>query len=135
TVTREPELTARLREVRGRAGITASPDGAAALLRGLDSLPERLGKITATATELADRLAAHAAVENVRYPGFGGVISFEVADPRALETGTRTIVNATSLGGVRSTIESRHRWEGDRIPRGLVRLSIGLDGLDELWAD
>ncbi len=44
-------------------------------------------------------------------------------------------MNATSLGGVNSTMESRHRWEGDRIPRGLLRLSVGLEEVDELWAD
>jgi len=45
------------------------------------------------------------------------------------------IVNATSLGGANSTMESRHRWEGDRIPRGLLRLSVGLEDVEELWAD
>ncbi len=135
TVTREPALTARLRDLRSRTGITAAPDAAAALLRGLGSLTERLHRITATATDLATRLAAHTAVANVRYPGIGGVIAFEVADPRTVETRTRTILNATSLGGVRSTIESRHRWEGDRIPSGLLRLSVGLEDADDLWAD
>jgi cystathionine gamma-synthase len=71
----------------------------------------------------------------VRYPGYSGVISFDVADPRAVETRTKLIVNATSLGGVTSTMESRHRWEGDRIPPGLLRLSVGLEPVDELWAD
>jgi len=135
TVTREPELTDRLRNMRGRSGITASPDSAAALLRGLDTLTERLHRITATATELAARLGADPAVDGVRYPGIGGVISFDVADPRAVETRTRIFLNATSLGGVRSTIESRHRWEGDRIPHGLVRLSVGLEAVDALWSD
>ena len=39
------------------------------------------------------------------------------------------------LGGTDSTMESRHRWEGDRIPRGLLRLSVGLEDPEELWAD
>ena len=47
----------------------------------------------------------------------------------------RTIVNATSLGGTRSKLEARHRWEGDRIPTGLLRLSVGLEDPDALWAD
>ena len=71
----------------------------------------------------------------MRYPGFSGVISFDVADPRAVETRTQLIINATSLGGAHSTMESRHRWEGDRIPAGLLRLSVGLEDVDELWAD
>ena len=83
-------------------------------------------------------LETHAAVENVRYPGFGALISFDVADggaARRVETATQLIVNATSLGGVTSTMESRHRWEGDRVPVGLLRLSVGLEDPDELWAD
>jgi cystathionine gamma-synthase len=135
TITRDPELGARLLELRGRVGSQASPDAAAALLRGLDSLDGRMARITASASELARRLTAHPGVQRVRYPGFSGVISFDVADPRAVETRTRLIVNATSLGGETSTIESRHRWEGDRIPTGLLRLSVGLDDVDELWAD
>jgi len=45
------------------------------------------------------------------------------------------IANATSLGGVNSTMESRHRWEGDRIPEGLLRLSVGLEDVEEIWDD
>ena len=59
--------------------------------------------------------------ETVRYPGFGGLLSFDVADgdaARRVETSTRVIVNATSLGGVTSVMESRARWEGDRVPAG-----------------
>jgi cystathionine gamma-synthase len=135
TVTRDPDKTAKLLEVRGRAGIQAAPDAAAALLRGLDTLDDRMRRITETASELARRLEAHPAVELVRYPGYSGLIAFDVADARAVETGTQLIVNATSLGGETSTIESRHRWEGDRIPRGLLRLSVGLEDVDVLWAD
>jgi cystathionine gamma-synthase len=134
-VARDPALAARLREVRTRTGISAAPDAAAALLASLETLEERMRRHTESATELARRLTAHPAVERVRYPGFSGLISFDVADPRAVETSTRLIVNQTSLGGVRSSMESRHRWEGDRIPRGLLRLSVGLEDVDELWAD
>jgi len=135
TVTRDPEQTGRLLELRGRAGLQSAPDAAASLLRGLDTLEERMRRATASASELARRLAEHDAVERVRYPGFSGVISFDVADPRAVETRTKLIVNATSLGGETSTMESRHRWEGDRIPRGLLRLSVGQEDVEELWKD
>ena len=53
----------------------------------------------------------------------------------AVETATSLIVNATSLGGVHSSLEGRHRWEGDRIPAGLLRLSVGLEDVEALWAD
>jgi len=121
TLTRDPDRTSRLLELRGRSGVQASPDAAASLLRGLATLEERMPRITRSAIEIARRLEEHPATERVRYPGFSGLISFDVADPRRVETATRLIVNATSLGGETSTIESRHRWEGDRIPEGLLR--------------
>jgi len=97
----------------------------------------RVRRQTETARELARRLEGHPAVVRVRYPALGGVISFDVADDeaRTVETSTRLIRNQTSLGGVESSLESRHRWEGDRIPRGLLRLSVGLEDADALWAD
>jgi cystathionine gamma-synthase len=52
-----------------------------------------------------------------------------------METATDLITNATSLGGVDSTMESRHRWEGDRIPPGLLRLSVGHEDPEAIWAD
>lgn len=134
TISRAPH-TARLRELRVNAGITASPESASSLLRGLETLEARMQQHTESATEIVTRLRAHSAVENVRYPGFSGLISFDVAEPRAVETATTLIVNATSLGGETSTMESRHRWEGDRIPSGLLRLSVGLEPVDEIWAD
>jgi cystathionine gamma-synthase len=135
-VTRDAGLHARLRDVRTRVGLHAAPDSAGSLLRGLEDLDERLHRQTETATELAHRLARHPAVRFVRYPGFAGVISFDVAgDPLPVETSTTLIRNQTSLGGAHSSMESRHRWEGDRIPRGLLRLSVGLEDVDEIWAD
>jgi cystathionine gamma-synthase len=135
TITRQPAHTEALRTIRTRTGSVGSPDAAGALLAGLDSLSRRMRRITGTATELARRLEGHPAVQLVRYPGFSGLLSFDVADPRHVETRTRVITNATSLGGVNSTMESRHRWEGDRIPPGLLRLSVGLEEVEELWED
>jgi len=135
TVTRDPERSARLREFRSSAGIVSAPDAAAALVRGLDTLDARMARHTETATELTRRLKEHPAVSIVRYPGFSGLISFDVEDPRGVETSTELILNATSLGGARSTMESRHRWEGDRIPTGLLRFSVGLEDVEPLWAD
>jgi cystathionine gamma-synthase len=127
-----------LRTVRTRTGIVPAPDPAWQLLRGLKTLELRVRRQTATATELAARLREHPKVSNMRYAGIGGLLAFDVADgeaARRVETSTRLIVNATSLGGVTSVMESRHRWEGDRVPPGLLRLSVGLEDADELWAD
>ena len=135
-VCRDPETAARLKEFRTRTGIVAAPDPAWLLVRGLRTLEARVRRQTETAQELARRLEAHPAVERVRYPGFSGLMSFDVAgDARQVETSTKLITNATSLGGVESTMESRHRWEGDRVPENLLRLSVGLEDVDELWAD
>jgi cystathionine gamma-synthase len=128
----------RLWELRKNLGIVAAPDPAWLLLRGLKTLRVRVERQTATAEVLAERLRGHPAVQVVRYPGFGGLISFDVADrdaARRVETSTTVIRNATSLGGVDSSMETRHRWEGDRVPEGLLRLSVGLEDPDELWRD
>jgi cystathionine gamma-synthase len=135
---RSAEDAQRLREFRGRTGIVAAPDPCWLLSRSLKTLRVRMERHTANATAIAERLRDHPAVEVVRYPGFGGLLSFDVADgqvARKVETSLRMIENATSLGGVESVLESRTRWEGDRVPAGLLRLSVGLEDVDELWAD
>ena len=121
-------LFERLHLTRRLTGLVASADTAWLLERGLKTLEVRLDRMEATARVLAERLAGHAAVTTVRYPGFGFLISFDVADgdaARRVETATGAIENATSLGGVRTKLESRHRWEGERCPEGLLRLSVG----------
>jgi cystathionine gamma-synthase len=132
----DADAAARLRAFRGRTGIVASPDGAWLLLRSLKTLQVRVERQTATANELARRLEAHDAVEVVRYPGFGGMLSFDVrGDAHRVETSLQLISNATSLGGVDAVLESRRRWEGDRVPVNLLRLSVGLEDVDALWGD
>ena len=125
----------RLRAFRGRTGIVAAPDPCWLLLRSLKTLRVRMERITATAQALVEKLRTHQNVETVRYAGFSGLISFDVPEPRKVETSLRLIKNATSLGGTESVLESRARWEGDRVPPGLLRLSVGLEDPDELWAD
>lgn len=137
-VCRDPADAERLRTFRSRTGIVCAPEVAWLVERGLDTLAVRLERQSATAAVLAERLAAHETVTTVRYPGFGGLLSFDVPDgdtARRVETGTRLIANATSLGGTHTTLETRHRWEGDRCPPGLVRVSVGLEDADELWGD
>jgi cystathionine gamma-synthase len=137
-VCRDAETAAELRRFRTVTGIVAAPDPAWLLLRGLKTLELRVARQTETAALLAERLTAHPAVSTVRWAGLGGLLSFDVADAataRRVETSTRVIVNATSLGGVTSVMESRARWEGDRVPAGLLRLSVGLEDPETLWED
>ena len=137
-VCRAQEAADELRAFRTRTGIVAAADPAWLLMRGLKTLEVRVLRQTATASVIAERLAEHPAVSTVRYPGLGGLLSFDVADgdaARSVESSTRVIVNATSLGGVTSVMESRRRWEGERVPPGLLRLSVGLEEPEVLWHD
>ena len=108
-------------------------------LRGSRTLALRLRQAQATASELAARLAAHAAVDRVRYPGFGTIVSFELADAGAADRAcraTRLIRHATSLGGVETCMERRGEHPGqDHIPPGLIRLSTGCENLEDVWTD
>ena len=137
-VCKDADDAARLKEFRTRSGIVAAPDPCFLLLRGLRTLELRIRRQTESATELAERLADHPNVLIVRYAGIGGLLSFDVVDgktARRVETSLELIMNATSLGGVTSVLEARARWEGDRVPPGLLRLSVGLEPVEELWAD
>jgi cystathionine gamma-synthase len=128
----------RLKEFRTRSGIVAAPDPCSLLLRGLETLEPRVRRQTESAAELARRLQGHPAVQIVRYAGIGGLLSFDVAgadEARHVETSLQLITNATSLGGIHSLLEARARWEGDRVPPGLLRLSVGLEPVEDLWAD
>ena len=136
--TRDDDLRERLWHTRRLFGLTPSADTAWLLQRGLKTLEVRVMRQVATAHEIARRLESHPAVTVVRYPGLGGIVSFDVADGAAalkVETSVQLIENATSLGSTRSKIESRHRWEGDRCPKGLLRLSVGLEDPEAIWAD
>ena len=138
-VTKDADDATRLHDFRTRTGLVAAPDPVWLLIRSLETLELRMARHTEGATELARRLAEHPNVERVRYPGFSGMMSLDVvggADgARRLETGVREILNATSLGGTRTTLESRARWEPERVPPNLVRLSVGLEAVDRLWDD
>jgi cystathionine gamma-synthase len=137
-VCRDADAAEALRTFRARTGISPAPEPARLLLRSLPTLEVRVRAQCATAAVIAERLREHPKVELVRYPGLGGLISFDVADgdaARRVETSLRLVTNATSLGSVHSLCEGRHRWEGDRVPAGLLRLSVGLEDPEEIWAD
>jgi cystathionine gamma-synthase len=137
-VSKRAEDAARLLEFRSHTGPVPAADTAWLLLRGLQTLEVRMTRQTETARVIAERLRVHRAVQIVRYPGFGGLLSFDVADAdtaRRVETSTELIANMTSLGGVTTRIEARARWEGARVPPGLLRLSVGLEDSDALWQD
>jgi cystathionine gamma-synthase len=144
-----------LRLRRSLHGAVPGPLEAFLALRGIRTLPVRLARAQATAAVLAERLQAHPSVDLVRYPGlpthpgraiaerqmkgFGSLLSFEVvggAGPAAIVCDSvRLAVHGTSLGGVETLLERRAMWPDEDVPEGLIRLSVGLEDPEDLWAD
>ena len=138
-VTNHDEELRRLRNARSLNGATPGMLECFLALRGSRTLPLRLRRAQASARQLAARLSEHAAVERVRYPGFGAIVSFELTDAGAADAAcraTRIIRHATSLGGVETCMERRSVHAGqEHIPPGLIRLSAGCEDLEDLWID
>jgi cystathionine gamma-synthase len=153
---RDPDLLDRVRRLRTDTGGVLSPDGAWLVLRGLRTLAVRLERHGASALHLARRLADHPGVVAVHYPGlpadpghevaarqmhggFGGLLAFELRDAAAADAMCDRLAlvrRATSLGSVETLIERRARIEPDgRVAQGLLRLSVGLEDVDDLWDD
>ena len=140
-VTSDEELYAVLKGRRDLLGAVPGTLEAWLTLRGLRTLHLRVERAQQNAMELARRLAEHPAIGEVRYPGFGGILAVVLAGGAMaadlLTRKTRLWVHATSLGGVESTFERRRRWktEATTIPDGLVRMSVGIEDVDDLWDD
>jgi cystathionine gamma-synthase len=138
-VTAGPGELALLREVRSRNGATPEMLECFLALRGARTLALRLRHAQSSAQRLTQRLGDHTAVARVRYPGFGTIISFELKDAAAADRACqaiRIIRHATSLGGIETSMERRSVHPGqEHIPPGLIRLSVGCEDVEDLWAD
>jgi cystathionine gamma-synthase len=140
-VARDVDIADRLVEVRSSLGAVPGTVEAWLALRGLRTLHLRVERAQANAVELAGRLGAHPAVTKVHYPGLGAMVSIELGrsprDVDAVVGATRLWVQATSLGGVESSLERRRKWAGEspEVPESLVRLSVGVEDVDDLWHD
>ncbi|MGH2699080.1 MAG: trans-sulfuration enzyme family protein [Actinomycetota bacterium] len=154
-VVRDDRTYDELLELRTLYGAIAGPMESWLALRGLRTLPLRLERAQDNAGELARRLDAHATVTRVRYPGlpddpghevarrqmdgFGAMVCFEVSDAEVADriTGSlQVIVDATSLGGLETTIDRRSRYPGEEaVPEGLLRLNVGCEFIEDLWTD
>lgn len=154
-VTADPQRAASLATRRTLLGGVPGALDAFLALRGLRTLPVRLERAQANAGELARRLDAHPAVRRVRYPGlpadpgheraakqmrgFGGMLAFETATAEGAEAvcrAVRLIAHVTSLGGVETTMERRRRHPNeDLTPDELIRVSVGCEHVEDLWAD
>lgn len=147
-VTDEPGLHARLAFHLNAEGTGLAPFESWLLLRGMKTLALRIERQSATAARIADFLRSHPAVQEVFYPGMGAVISFTTGDPglsRRIAEATRLFTIAVSFGSVGSSISLPCRMSHasvppelrDRLgpPPDLVRLSIGIEDVDDLTAD
>ncbi|MGL4743615.1 MAG: trans-sulfuration enzyme family protein [Dermatophilaceae bacterium] len=134
-------LRERLSRHRQLHGAVAGPVETWLALRGLRTLHLRMARACANAAALADQATHHPAVTRVRYPGFGAIVSVEVvggaAGAERVASATRVWVHATSLGGVESMLERRRRQpdEPEQVPDELLRLSVGVEDIDDLWDD
>lgn len=143
----DEEFAGRLRQIRFATGGVLHPLAGYLLLRGLSTLPVRVRAASANAAELVRRLGADPRVARVHYPRLGGaMIAFEVhGDPHEVISRVRLITPAVSLGSVDTLIQHpasiSHRIvdADDRRRAGvsdrLLRLSVGLEDVDDLWAD
>jgi len=154
---KKSDLAARIKDFQRVGGAVLSPFDCWLILRGVQTLVPRMRLHCENARRVAEYLSTHPAVSLVHYPGlandpghaiasrqmrdFGGMLSFEVRGGRdeafAFTSRLKLIVRATSLGGTHSLIEHRASIEGafSRSPESLLRLSVGLEGADDLIAD
>jgi cystathionine gamma-synthase len=157
TVTAQPTLQAALHTQRTLNGAIPGPMEAFLALRGLRTLHLRVARAGENAAELARRLSAHPKVHRVRHPslpddpgharaaaqmsGFGAIVAIEVAGgadgAEQVAAAVRLWVHATSLGGVESSLERRRRHpaEAGSVPDNLLRLSVGIEDVEDLWDD
>lgn len=140
-VTNDAGLAARLLTARTLGGAIPGPHETWLALRGMRTLHLRWERACANAATLVERLHDHPSVAQVRYPGSGAMIALEVvggADAaRAVEDLVEVWLPATSLGGVESMLERRrrHALEPSSVPENLLRLSVGVEDVEDLWTD
>jgi cystathionine gamma-lyase len=150
--TRDAGLEARVRNWRKLSGAVPGAFEAWLLHRGIETLEVRLERMCASAQAIAERLALQPMVKNLRFPGlpgdpsfeiasrqmadFGFLIGFELADADAAErflSACPFVTQTTSFGGTHTAGERRARW-GDPVAEGFIRLSVGVEPLEPLWA-
>ncbi len=156
-ITANDDLWTTLESKRRNLGAIPGPMEAWLALRGLRTLALRLERAQSNAAFLAERLLEHPRVSRVRYPGlpddpgherakaqmsgFGAILAIELGGDadgaQRVCKSTKLWVHATSLGGVESMLERRRRWPAEvpTIPADLIRLSVGIEHPDDLWAD
>ena len=156
-VTIDQDMREKIVMRRVLLGAVPSAFDAFLAIRGIRTLFVRMDRAEFNAQELAELLQSHPAVAKVHYPGLpshknagvakdqtrgpGSVMSFEVNgsadDAQRVCESVQLLTHATSLGGVETLLERRRRWaaENTEIPDNLIRLSVGIENVDDIWAD
>ena len=141
-ITAGAELAERVRFVQNAVGAVPGPFDCFLVHRGIRTLALRVARHTENGRAVSEWLRGAPAVEDVRWPGFGGMVSFRHPDAMALVGRTELFTLAESLGGVESLIEvpqaMTHQSVEDSaaaVPADLVRLSCGIEAATDLIAD
>jgi cystathionine gamma-synthase len=141
-VVADAELHERVRFVQNAVGAVPGPLDCFLVHRGIRTLGLRVRAHTENGRAVSEHLAGAPGVQDVRWPGFGGMVSFRHPDARRIAASTRIFSLAESLGGVESLIEVPHAMthqsvEGSSaaVPPELVRLSCGIEAAEDLIAD
>ncbi|WP_170765985.1 cystathionine gamma-lyase [Ruegeria lacuscaerulensis] len=148
---RNVQILERVEEWRRVSGAIPGPHEAWLLHRGLETLDVRFDRMCSSAQVLAERLAGHAAIQSIRFPGLRNDPSYALAKAQTARFGfllsitldseakAEEFINscpmlrpATSFGGVHSSAERRARW-GDDVNPAFIRLSVGCEPVEELW--
>jgi cystathionine gamma-synthase len=141
-ISRSEEWYERIRFVQNAVGAVPGPFDCFLVHRGLRTLHLRMAAHARSAAAVVEMLRATSDVQDVRWPGFSGMVSFRHPGATELATRTRLFTLAESLGGVESLIEvpqamTHQTVEGSAaaVPPDLVRLSCGVEDPGDLVAD
>jgi cystathionine gamma-synthase len=141
-IARDPEWYERLRFIQNAVGAVPGPFDCFLVHRGLRTLHLRMDAHARSAVAVVELLRATPGVEDVRWPGYSGMVSFRHPEAAAVAARTRLFTLAESLGGVESLIEvpqamTHQSVEGSSaaVPADLVRLSCGVEEPADLVAD
>jgi len=155
---KDNETAQRIHHIQVGHGAVPSPFDCWLITRGIQTLPLRIKAQSETAAKLAAYFSDHEKIEQVYYPGLPNHTNYEVAknqmeghygamlsitikggeaEARSVANNLKLFTQATSLGGIESLVEHRKSVEGpqSKTPHNLLRLSIGLEYVDDLIAD
>ncbi len=151
---RHTDAINRIRDWRKLSGNIPGPMETWLVDRGLQTLDVRLERQVKNAHKIAEFLVSHTAVKSLRYPGlkddpshelaskqmthFGFIVTFDLGGTEAADhfmANLKMITDATSFGGTHTIAERRKRWGTDDIPDGTIRLSAGIEHIDDILRD